>query len=72
VAATLYVRSECAFCDSKRRELTARGVPFVEVNVTDHPEAIPELLKLTRGRRVVPVLVEDGKISVAPEGDGSF
>ncbi len=71
-AVTLYVRTGCTFCDAKRRELEAGGVAFVEVNLTDHPEAIPELLKLTRGVRVVPVLVEGGRISVAPDGGGSF
>ena len=50
----------------------ARGISFAEVNVTDHPEAIPELLKLTRGARIVPVVVEQGRISVAPDGGGPF
>ncbi len=72
VAVTLYVRSDCAFCDAKRRELGARGVAFAEVNVSEHPEAIPELLKLTRGRRVLPVVVENGRIAVAPDGGASF
>jgi glutaredoxin len=71
-AVTLYVRTGCPFCDAKRHELSARGVRFAEVNVTDHPEAIPELLKLTRGARIVPVVVEEGRISVAPDGGGPF
>jgi hypothetical protein len=32
------------------------------------PQAITELLKLTAGRRIVPVLVRAGRIEVAPEG----
>lgn len=71
-AVTLYVRTGCPFCDVKRRELAARGAAFAEVNVTDHPEAIPELLKLTRGARIVPVVVEGGRISVAPDGGEPF
>lgn len=39
-----------------------------EIDVGARPEAIPELLKLTRGRRIVPVLVEDGRIVIAPDG----
>jgi hypothetical protein len=33
---------------------------------------IPELLKLTGGRRIVPVLVDEGRIAVAPEGGSEF
>ena len=31
-----------------------------------------ELMKLTRGRRIVPVVVEDGRVAVAPAGGSSF
>ena len=65
---TLYVKTGCPYCAAKRREFTADGVPFTEVNVTEHPEVIPELLKLTKGKRLVPVIVEGARISVAPEG----
>jgi glutaredoxin 3 len=66
--ATMYVKTGCPYCAAMREKLTARGVPFSEVNVSEHPEVIPELLKLTKGRRLVPVLVEGARISVAPEG----
>ena len=35
-------------------------------------EVVPELLKLTKGRRIVPVLVEGARISVAPDGGSEF
>ena len=72
VAATLYVRDGCAQCATTRAALVRRGVAFTEVNVSEHPEAIPELLKLTKGARVLPVVVERGKISVAPDGGAPF
>jgi glutaredoxin len=64
----LYTTAGCAFCDAKRAELARRGVRVREIDVGVHPEAIPELLKLTRGRRIVPVIAEGGRIEVAPEG----
>ena len=70
--ATLYVKTGCAHCAAKRRELAARGVVVTEVDVTAHPEAVPELLKLTKGQRRVPVVVEGGRISIAPEGGDDF
>jgi glutaredoxin len=72
MTATLYARNGCPFCEAARRDLASRGVSFVEVNVDEHPEAIPELLKLTRGVRVLPVIVEGGRIKVAPDGGGPF
>jgi glutaredoxin len=68
----LYTRTGCPYSDAKRAELAARGVAVREVNVGERPDAIPELLKLTRGRRIVPVVVEGGMIAVAPDGGSSF
>jgi glutaredoxin len=69
---TLYVRTGCSYCAAKRRELSERDVPFSEVNVTEHPEVIPELLKLTKGERRLPVIVEGARISIAPDGGADF
>jgi len=43
-----------------------------EINVTERPQAIAELMKLTGGRRIVPVVVEGGRVAVAPAGGSSF
>jgi hypothetical protein len=69
---TLYVRTGGAHSDAKREELVVRGVAFTEVDVAAHPEAIPELLRLTGGRRIVPVIVEGARIQVAPDGSDAF
>jgi len=68
----LYTKTGCPHCDTKRAELAARGVAVREINVSEHPEAVAELLKVTRGRRIVPVVVEGGRIEIAPEGGSSF
>ncbi len=68
----LYVKAGCPFCDAKRAELTARGVAVREIDVDARPQAVVELLKLTGGRRIVPVVVEGGTIAVAPDGGSSF
>ena len=64
----LYTRAGCRYCDAKRAELLRRGLTLREVDVSARPEAIPELLKLTQGRRIVPVIVAGGRIEIAPEG----
>jgi len=68
----LYTKAGCSYCDAMRAALAARGAVVDEIDVGTRREAIPELLKLTRGRRVVPVVVEGGRILIAPEGGSAF
>ena len=68
----LYTKTGCPYCDAKRQELATRGAAWREVNVSDRPDAIPELLKLTGGRRIVPVVIEGARIEIAPGGGSSF
>jgi glutaredoxin len=55
-----------------RRALEARGASYAEIDVAARPERVPELVKLTRGRRVVPVVVGSGGIEIAPGGGSEF
>ncbi len=71
-AALLYVKPDCPHCAAKRADLAARGVAVREIDVVARPDAVPELLKLTRGRRIVPVMVEGGRIEIAPDGGSPF
>jgi glutaredoxin len=64
----LYTRAGCPYCEAKRAELVRRGVAWREIDVGARPEAIPELLKLTQGRRIVPVIVAAGRVEIAPDG----
>ena len=68
----LYTTSGCPHCDAMRAALAARGATVDEIDVGVRRERVPELLKLTGGRRVVPVVVEGGKILVAPDGGTEF
>ena len=68
----LYTRAGCSYCDAKRAELAARGVPVREIDVRERPQAVAELMKLTGGRRIVPVVVEGSRIDVAPDGGSTF
>lgn len=68
----LYSRAGCPHCDAMRTALAARNVTVEEIDVEVDRRAVVELLKLTDGRRVVPVVVEDGNILVAPDGGSAF
>jgi glutaredoxin len=70
--AILYVANGCPHCAALRDELQRSGATFEEINVSARRERIPELLKLTRGKRIVPVLVDAGGVRVAPFGGTIF
>lgn len=65
---TLYTRDGCPHCDAQRERLSSTDDRVEEVNLTRSPQAMTELLKLTDGRRIVPVIVRGAKIEVAPDG----
>lgn len=69
---TLYTRDGCEHCARQRGAIAASGDTVSEVNLSREPQAMTEFLKLTGGRRIVPVLVRGGRIEVAPEGGSEF
>jgi glutaredoxin len=69
---TLYTRDGCPHCDRQRAAVVAAGDRVVEVNLSREPQAMTEFLKLTGGRRIVPVLVRGARIVVAPDGGTEF
>ena len=71
-ATPLYTRDGCPASARLKESLTAAGEPFTEVNLSREPQAMTELLKLTSGRRIVPVVVRGGRIEVAPGGGTEF
>ncbi|MBM4244105.1 MAG: glutaredoxin [Deltaproteobacteria bacterium] len=69
---TLYTRDGCPHCARTREAILGTGDRLVEVNLSHEPQAMTEFLKLTGGRRVVPVVVRGGRIEVAPDGGTEF
>jgi glutaredoxin 3 len=62
---TIYTTRVCPYCVAAKRLLTARGVPFVEVDVSSDP-AKRQWLVETTGRRTVP------QIFIGGEGIGGY
>ncbi len=72
MATTLYVKPGCRHCAALRARLEQRGGKPTVIDVVDRPEVVPELLKLTGGRRIVPVLVDGVRVEIAPGGGSEF
>ena len=72
MAITLYSLASCPYSRTMRERLVERGCTFTEIDVADRPECVPELVKLTRRRRIVPVVVDGPRVEIAPEGGTEF
>ena len=69
----LYTATGCEFSAEAREDLEWRGVEFVEYDVERNREAYERMLRLTDGKRTVPVIVEEGKpVQVGWMGQGCF
>jgi mycoredoxin len=67
----LYGASDCAYTREMRESLEWRGTDFVEYDVAADREAYERMMALAGGQRLVPVLVQAGKVvSVGWQGRG--
>lgn len=57
----LYTAPDCPYSEAAREDLEWRAVEFVEYDVERDSAARERMLKLTGGKRTVPVIVEEGK-----------
>ena len=64
----LYASPSCAFSAAAKEEFRKRNVEFLEIDVSKQVEKVPELERLTGGRRVTPVIVENGAVTVGFKG----
>ena len=58
----LFGARSCQFTQELREWLEFKGRDFIEYDVEADAEALSRLQALTKGQRMVPVLVEDGKV----------
>ena len=59
----LFGTATCPYTQEMREFLEWRGEDFVEYDVESDPEAHTRMLRLAKGQRTVPVLIEDGKVT---------
>lgn len=67
MAVTMYTKDGCPFCKAAKDSFEKRGVAFTEINVSSNPEKIHELVRIA-GVQKVPVIVDDGKVTVGFNG----
>ncbi len=65
---TIYTHPDCAFSAAAKMEYRRSKTAYTEVDVSKQPDKISDLLALTNGERVTPVIVENGQISIGFKG----
>jgi glutaredoxin 3 len=51
-----------------RDDYAARGIAFEYVNVKRNPARLQEMLQYSGGRRAVPVVVDEGRVTIGFDG----
>ena len=64
----LYTHPDCAFSAAAKMDYRKRKVAYEEVDLSRQEDRIPELLALTNGERITPVIVEDGAVTIGFKG----
>jgi glutaredoxin 3 len=60
----IFGKDSCPYTQAARDDYAQRRVPFDYVNVKKNPADLERMLKYTGGRRQVPVIVENGRVTI--------
>lgn len=58
----IYSTEYCPFCWRAKALLKAKGVDFIEIDVSDDPALREKMVKLAGGRRTVPEIFINGRL----------
>ena len=61
---TIYTKVGCPYCAAARKYYADKGVGFEEIDVHSTPGAIEKVKELSDGKNIVPLIVENGKVTV--------
>ena len=60
----IYGKNSCPYTQAARDDYARRGIPFEYVDVKKNAAALEQMLVLSAGRRAVPVIVDEGTVTV--------
>ncbi len=61
---TIYTKKGCPYCAAAKQYYTEQGVKYDEIDVHEVPEAQARVLELAKGKSIVPVIIENGKVTI--------
>ena len=66
----VYTHPDSAYSTAVKIDYNNREIPFQEIVISLHPEAIPELERITGGEHITPVIVAGKEITIGFNGIG--
>lgn len=69
MAIVVYTKTGCPHCAAAIQSLRGQGLSYTEINVSENPERIEEMEKIS-GSRTVPVIIDNGNVQVGFKGSG--
>ena len=60
----IFGKDTCPYTQAARDDYATRKVPYDSVNVKKNPADLQRMLDYTKGRREVPVIVENGRVTI--------
>ena len=61
---TIYTKVGCPYCAAAKKHYTDNGIAFTEIDVHQTEGAKEKVLKLSGGKSIVPVIVENGEVTL--------
>jgi glutaredoxin 3 len=54
----------CPYTSRAREDFSRRKIPFEYINVLEDDDGLQRMLNYSNGRRQIPVIVEEGKVTI--------
>ncbi len=64
----IFGKDTCPYTEAARADYARRKVAFEYINVKKSPAGLDRMLEYSGGRREVPVIVENGKVTIGFDG----
>lgn len=64
----LYTHPDCPFSAQAKMHYRRQRIPYTEIDVSKQPDRIPDLLELSGGERITPIIVENGAVTIGFQG----
>jgi glutaredoxin 3 len=61
---TIYTKEGCPYCAAAKKHYTDQGVAYDEIDVKVQTEVQDKVLELTKGERIVPVIVDGDEVKI--------
>ena len=60
----IYTKPGCPYCAAAMQDLEERGVPYEEISTENNPKAVEEVMRLSNGKGIVPVMVSGEEVKI--------